>query len=201
MCGRYALLNPNELFSRFGVTNQLDQQLIANDDIRPTQLAPVVAMDHRAALMRWGLVPAWAKDPSIGQKMINARAEGLDEKPSFRKPLRVSRCLIPATGFYEWQATDHGKVKYHFGLADDELFGLAGLYDTWLDRVTGERRETFTIITTTPNSLVEPVHNRMPVILRQADEDVWLDPNETDSLQLLSILRPYPTEALRGRVA
>ena len=198
MCGRYALLNPSGLFSRFGVTNQLDQ-LSPNDDIRPTQLAPVVAMGHRAAYMRWGLIPSWAKDPSIGKKMINARVEGLEQKPSFRRPLRVSRCLIPATGFYEWQTTGRSKVKYQFGLEDGELFGLAGLYDTWLDE-NGEEKETFTIITTTPNELVGAVHNRMPAILDPADEEVWLDPDETDSLHLLTYLRPFPTEALRAQI-
>ena len=199
MCGRYALLNPNGLFSRFGVTNQLDQ-LAANDDIRPTQLAPVVGMGHRAAYMRWGLIPSWAKDPSIGKKMINARVEGLEQKPSFRRPLRVSRCLVPATGFYEWQTTGRGKVKYHFGLADGGLFGLAGLYDTWLDE-SGEEKETFTIITTVPNELVGAVHNRMPAILDPADEEIWLDADETDSLHLLTYLRPFPAEALRAQIA
>jgi putative SOS response-associated peptidase YedK len=198
MCGRYALLNPNGLFSRFGVTNQLDQ-LAANDDIRPTQLAPVVAMGHRAAYMRWGLIPSWAKDPSIGKKMINARVEGLEQKPSFRRPLRVSRCLVPATGFYEWQTTGPGKVKYQFGLKDGGLFGLAGLYDTWLDE-NGEEKETFTIITTAPNELVGAVHNRMPAILEPDDEEIWLDPDETDSLHLLTYLRPFPDEALRAQI-
>ncbi|MGO8949139.1 MAG: SOS response-associated peptidase [Ktedonobacterales bacterium] len=199
MCGRYALLNPNQLFIRFGVADQLDQ-LIANDDIRPTQLAPVVKMGHQAALMRWGLIPSWAKDPAIGQKMINARAEGLEQKPSFRRPLRSSRCLVPATSFYEWQPTTKSKIKYRFSLLSGEMFGLAGLYDTWLDPA-GVRRETFTIITTAANEIVAPIHDRMPVILNQADEEVWLDPEETDSLHLLSYLRPSPKEQLLAQVA
>jgi putative SOS response-associated peptidase YedK len=201
MCGRYALLNPNELFDRFGVVNQLDATLEPRDDIRPSQLAPVVTMGHTVAMMRWGLVPSWSKDPAIGHKMINARMEGLDQKPSFRKPLRSSRCLVPATGFYEWQPTQNGKIKYQFGLMGGEMFGLAGLYDTWSDPVSGERRETFTIITTTPNGVVAPVHNRMPVILSAADEETWLDPDETDSLYLLSFLRPFPDEQLESRIA
>jgi putative SOS response-associated peptidase YedK len=201
MCGRYALLNPNQLFDRFGVVNQLDTLLESRDDIRPSQFAPVVKMGHRAALMRWGLIPSWSKDPTIGQKMINARVEGLDQKPSFRKPLRSSRCLVPATGFYEWQPTQSGKIKFQFNVVGDEMFGLAGLYDTWKDPVSGERRETFTIITTTPNGVVAPVHNRMPVILSTADEEAWLDPDETDSLYLLSLLQPFPEEQLEARVA
>jgi putative SOS response-associated peptidase YedK len=201
MCGRYALLNPNQLFHRFGVTNQLDVPLDPRDDIRPSQLAPVVKMGHEAAMMRWGLIPSWSKDPTIGQKMINARVEGLDQKPSFRKPLVSSRCLVPATGFYEWQPTPKGKIKYGFNVAGDELFGLAGLYDSWKDPVSGERRETFTIITTTPNGVVAPVHNRMPVILKPQDEEIWLDPNETDSLYLLSFLMPFPDEQLESWVA
>jgi putative SOS response-associated peptidase YedK len=201
MCGRYALLNPNQLFDRFGVVNQLDTPLESRDDIRPSQFAPVVKMDHHVALMRWGLIPSWSKDPTIGQKMINARAEGLDQKPSFRKPLRSSRCLVPATGFYEWQPTESGKIKFEFNLVGGEIFGLAGLYDTWSDPASGERRETFTIITTTPNGIVAPVHNRMPVILGAADEEAWLDPDENDSLYLLSLLQPFPEERLEARVA
>jgi putative SOS response-associated peptidase YedK len=199
MCGRYALLNPNKIFDRFGTVNQL-QQLMANADMRPTQLAPVVTMDRQATLMRWGLIPSWAKDPAVGQKMINARAEGIDQKPSFRKPLRVSRCIIPATGFYEWQATAHGKVKYLFTRPDDEMFGFAGLCDTWIDP-NGERRETFTIITTAPNEIVAPVHDRMPVILQQADEAAWLDKDEDDVPYLLSFLKPLPADELVAQVA
>ncbi len=199
MCGRYALLNPNKIFDRFGTVNQL-QQLMANADMRPTQLAPVVTMDRQATLMRWGLIPSLAKDPAVGQKMINARAEGIDQKPSFRKPLRVSRCIIPATGFYEWQATAHGKVKYLFTRPDDEMFGFAGLCDTWIDP-NGERRETFTIITTAPNEIVAPVHDRMPVILQQADEAAWLDKDEDDVPYLLSFLKPLPADELVAQVA
>lgn len=199
MCGRYSLLNPNQLFLRFGTLNQLDE-LAANDDIRPTQFAAVVKTGRQAALMRWGLIPSWAKDPAIGQKMINARAEGLDQKPSFRKPLRRYRCLVPATSFFEWQPTSHGKIKYRFSLADGAMFGLAGLYDTWRDP-TGEPRETFTIITTEANQVVAEAHDRMPVILNPADEEVWLDPEEDDSLHLLSYLRPFPAELMLGQVA
>jgi putative SOS response-associated peptidase YedK len=201
MCGRYALLNPNQLFDRFGVVNQVDMSLESRDDIRPSQSAPVVKMGHHAAMMRWGLIPSWSKDPTIGHKMINARVEGLDQKPSFRKPLRSSRCLVPATGFYEWQATPDGKIKFHFNLVGGEMFGLAGLYDTWSDPISRERRETFTIITTTPNGVVAPIHDRMPVILREADEEAWLDPEETDSLYLLSLLQPFPEGQLEARVA
>lgn len=201
MCGRYLLLRPNDLFERFGVPNLLEE-LIENADVRPTQTAPVVGMDRRAELMRWGLIPSWAKDPAVGAKMINARAETLAEKPSFRRPLRSGRCLIPATGFYEWQAspTSRGKVKYVFTRADGEMFGFAGLCDVWRDP-SGRELKTYTIITTAPNAVVAPVHDRMPVILTRETEEVWLDPDEHDPRNLIPCLLPLPDEELVAHAA
>lgn len=201
MCGRYALLRPNDLFTRFGVVNELDG-LEANLDVRPTQLAPVIGMDRQVQLMRWGLIPSWAKDATIGAKLINARAETLDQKPSFRKPLRAGRCIIPATGFYEWKASEsgRGKVKYLFSRPDGEMFGFAGLCDVWHDP-TGRTVRTYTIITTQANDVVAPIHDRMPVILTRESEEIWLDPDETEPRVLLSYLRPLPTEELVAQVA
>lgn len=201
MCGRYMLLRPNDLFERFGVASWLEG-LLENADVRPTQTAPVIGMDRRAELMRWGLVPAWAKDAASGAKMINARAETLDQKPSFRRPLRTGRCLIPATGFYEWQASPagRGKVKYLFARADGDMFGFAGLCDVWRDPLGGELK-TYTIITTTPNVTVAPIHDRMPAILTRETEQIWLDPDERDPRALIPCLLPLPDGELVAQVA
>jgi putative SOS response-associated peptidase YedK len=201
MCGRYILLRPNDLFERFGVSNWLED-LLDNADVRPTQFSPVIGMDRRAELMRWGLVPAWAKDPAMGAKLINARAETLAEKPSFRRPLRSGRCLIPATGFYEWQAspTGRGKTKMLFTRADGDMFGFAGLCDVWRDP-SGRELKTYTIVTTAPNAVVAPVHDRMPVILTRETEEVWLDPDEHDPQNLIPCLLPLPAEELIAQAA
>ncbi len=201
MCGRYLLLRPNDIFQRFDVQNWLDG-LLDNADVRPTQSSPVIGMDHRAELMRWGLIPAWAKDSVSGAKMINARAETLAEKPSFRRPLRTGRCLVPATGFYEWKASAAGrsKVKYAFTRADGEMFGFAGLCDVWRDP-SGRELKTYTIITTAPNAVVAPVHDRMPVILTRETEEIWLDPDEHDPRNLIPCLLPLPADAMVAQVA
>lgn len=145
---------------------------------------------NEAVLMRWGLIPSWAKDPKIGYKMINARSESILEKPSFKKPFLSQRCLIPASGFYEWQHLDNKKIPYYFKLKDQDLFAFAGLYDEWKDP-EGYPLKTFTIITTEPNEVVAPIHNRMPVILPEKSEDIWLDHTISDPQKLLSLLTPY----------
>lgn len=200
MCGRYQLLRPQDISARFETVNTLPDQ-VASHDVRPTQSIPVIDMERQLVLMRWGLVPAWAKEMGAGAPLINARAEGIERKPTFRKPLRFQRLIIPATGFYEWQAPAGGgrKVKYLFTREDGDFLALAGVYDTWK---TPEGREVSScaIITTTPNELVAPVHNRMPVILAREDEDRWLDPDETVSEALLPFLRPLPAETLHAQV-
>jgi putative SOS response-associated peptidase YedK len=199
MCGRYQLLRPEDIAARFETVNTIPD-LVASNDVRPTQPIPVIDMDRRLVLMRWGLIPSWAKEIGTGAPLINARAEGIEQKPTFRKPLRYQRCIVPANGFYEWQATPSGKkIKHLFTGADEDLMALAGLYDTWK---TPEGRDltSCVIITTTPNELVAPVHNRMPVILTREDEDAWLNPDETESEALLSILRPLPAAELRDQV-
>jgi putative SOS response-associated peptidase YedK len=161
----------------------------------------VLLSEHELALVKWGLVVPWAKDAKSA--LINARAEGIADKPMFRRAFRSQRCLIPASGFYEWQApADGGKRKtpYLFTItdrdADADLFAFAGLWEMWKDRTSGEELRTCAIITTTPNALVAPVHDRMPVILRREDEDEWLDPGEQDTGRLTALLQPYPTERM-----
>lgn len=152
-------------------------------------------------MMRWGLVPRWAKDVSVGNRMINARAETLGEKRTYKSLLSKNRCLIPADGFYEWRVGADGKKEpIRFTLADGSLFGLAGLWTTWLSRETGEVIDSCTIVTTRPNSLVASVHNRMPVILETASENVWLDA-VVEPERAMELLRPYSPAAMRKHVA
>jgi putative SOS response-associated peptidase YedK len=196
MCGRYELVDGKRIFVRFPVSNKTPV-LPDNTDIRPTQQVLVLQADHVLSLMRWGLVPSWAKDPSIGTKMINARAEGIAEKPSFKRPLRFQRCILPASGFFEWQGAPGTKTKYRIARKDGELFGFAGLYDTWTSPA-GERLSTCTIITTTPNRVLAPIHNRMPVILMPEDEEEWLNPDLSEPEELARMLTPYPDELLEA---
>jgi putative SOS response-associated peptidase YedK len=199
MCGRYSLVPKADFAERFGVENlQLDLEPRYN--IAPTQTTPVITRNspNRAEEMRWGLVPFWAKDPSIGNKMINARAETVAEKPAFRKALAARRCLVPASGFYEWKRDAGGKVPHYIFLRDTGSFAFAGLYEIWKDQ-DGQVLKTYTIITTTPNELMETIHNRMPVILSREDEGLWLD-KEADIPALLALLRPYPAEQMDAYV-
>ena len=147
-------------------------------------------------MMRWGLVPFWAKEPSIGYKMINAKSETLTEKPSFRKPFKEKRCLVLADGFYEWEKTDKkNKVPYRFVLKNRQPFAFAGLWDVW-KTPEGDTLLSFTIITTRANELMERIHDRMPVILNEKDEAKWLDPEFKDTDKLSSLLQPYPSEQM-----
>ncbi len=195
MCGRYELIDGQRVFVRFGVTNTVPP-ILDNGDVRPTQQVFVLQTDHVLSLMKWGLVPAWAKDPHIGSKMINARAEGIESKPSFKKPLRFQRCIIPASAFFEWKGNPGAKVKQRIARKDGELFGFAGLYEHWRDPNTDGELTTCTIITTQPNALVAPIHTRMPVILLPEDEEQWLDPDMSEPEAITSLLRPYPADLM-----
>src|SRR5215469_2786587 len=195
MCGRYEVIDGKRVYSRFQIA-QPRLPIPDNGDVRPTQQVMVLQTDHILSLMQWGLVPAWANDPRIGSKMINARAETIASKPPFKRPLRSQRCIIPASAFFEWQGSPGAKVKYRIGRQDDDLFGFAGLYDTWRDPTTDGELATCTIITTQPNELVAPIHNRMPVILLPEDEDRWLDPDMSEPEAIVSLLRPYPADLL-----
>lgn len=199
MCGRYSLSTPGELVAEvFEVEESL--ALEPRYNIAPTQTAPIVresrSEDRRVLRSaRWGLVPYWAKDPSIGARAINARSETLARMPSFREPFRRRRCLVPADGFFEWQKRGSGKQPYHLTLADGTLFAFAGLYDRWR-RAEDEWLESFTIVTAEPNGLVEPIHDRMPVILPRESYSLWLDPGIQATEALESLLSPYPAERM-----
>ena len=176
MCGRYTLKMPLlEVAAELGLDHP-EFALEPRYNIAPTQRLPIVTgeMPRRLQLMRWGLVPAWAKDPSIGNKLINARAETLSEKPAFRKALEMRRCLVVADGFYEWKATPYGKSPQHIHLQTNGLLTFGGLWESWRD-AEGKELRTFTIITTTPNTLMAEIHDRMPVIVPPEFREKWLD--------------------------
>jgi putative SOS response-associated peptidase YedK len=187
-----------ELLAYFGLI-ELGFAYSPRYNIAPGQDIPAVIARHgrlRTGTLRWGLVPAWAKDASIGYKLVNARAETAAEKPSFRNSFLRKRCVIPADGFYEWRKLpDGGKQPMRIRLKDSPLFVMAGLYDTWV-RPDGSKLHTCTILTTEPNELMATIHNRMPVILDRAQIMDWLDPEVSDIGRLLAMLRPYPSERM-----
>jgi len=202
VCGRITLsTDKDDLQSRWGFIDPsgvLDL-IKPRYNIAPSQNSPtlVVKEDRRVlVMMRWGLVPFWAKEASIGYKMINAKSETLTEKPSFRKPFKEKRCLVLADGFYEWEKTDKkNKVPYRFVLKNRQPFAFAGLWDVW-KTPEGDTLLSFTIITTRANELMERIHDRMPVILNEKDEAKWLDPEFKDTDKLSSLLQPYPSEQM-----
>lgn len=197
MCGRYTLHHKVEaVAARFNVEAP-PQLIVPRFNIAPSQIVPVVRQRDERELIgcKWGLVPFWAEDPSIGNKMINARAETLAEKPSYKRALKSRRCLIPADGFYEWKKDGKAKQPMHIRRKDDELFAFAGLWEEW-KAPDGARLHTCTIITTEPNELMAEIHNRMPVILPRSAESLWLDPSLDDPVQLTALLKPYDAREL-----
>jgi len=197
MCGRFLLTAPVEALRRlFGVEAVFN--LGPRYNIAPTQETPVLRLDAAGgrvlAMLRWGLVPSWAKDASIGAKLINARADTVATKPSFRAAFRQRRCLVPADGFYEWAVgPDKAKQPYLIARADSATFAFAGLWE--LRQVEKENLYTFTIVTTDANTVLAPIHHRMPVILDPKDYDAWLDPKNRDAAALL---KPAPDAAMRA---
>lgn len=198
MCGRYALAEPDEITPRFGVTPK--EPLKPNYNAAPGQFMPVITRGEdgkrKLDIMKWGLVPVWSKDEKIGYKLINARAESLFEKNTWRTVIKKRRCLIPATGFYEWkrEGTDK-KQPYYIHPRDDALFAFAGIWEVWHDHEGGELH-TYSIITTEPNAEMTEIHNRMPVILHQEDEDAWLDAPADDQAAIEQFLHPYEDHGL-----
>jgi putative SOS response-associated peptidase YedK len=192
MCGRFAQrTSPRELARTFGVAVP---EVKARYNIAPTQevLAVRQQAEARAAVMlRWGLIPAWARDPAIGQKLINARSETVSEKPSFREAFKARRCLVPADGFYEWRREGARKQPYYFQLRDGRPFAFAGLWECWRG-ADGEPVETCAILTTEANEVLRPVHDRMPVILAPEDYDLWLARRVGNASDVRLLLRPYP---------
>ncbi len=198
MCGRFSLaVNLTTIAQRFGVHTAESSVWVPSYNIPPTKTVIVVSDDGTRYLteMRWGLIPSWAKDPSIGNRMINARAETVATKPAFRAALRKRRCLVAADGFYEWQPVGRRKQPVYITLKTRELFGFAGLWESW-DAPEGEEIRTCTIITTEANELLKPIHDRMPVILSRESEAIWLDPTIEDPEMLLPLLMPYPAEEM-----
>lgn len=196
MCGRYLLYSPIEEIYDYYHIDHPNLDWVPRYNIAPTQDALVVINNgqNQIANFKWGLIPHWAKDKSIGNKMINARGETLLEKVSFKDAFRRRRCLIPTNGFYEWFKAGKVKKPYRIGLKESEIFSFAGLWDTWQD-LANNVINSFTIITVEPNQLVAPIHDRMPVILAKEDENRWLNPKEEiPNLQLL--LKPYPDELM-----
>ncbi|MWV45117.1 SOS response-associated peptidase [Paenibacillus sp. HJL G12] len=202
MCGRFTLIvSLEELMLRYemdpghSIPYHRPQYNIA-----PTQMVLSIIHDGnrlRLGELKWGLIPSWAKDSSIGSRMINARSETLLEKPAYRLPFERKRCLIPADGFYEWQKTENGKRPYRIKLKSSELFSMAGLYDIWV-REDGSKLATCTVITTRPNSLMEPIHDRMPVILRQEDELRWVRRGAANTEELQQLLIPFPADEMEA---
>ena len=195
MCGRYRL-TAKERYIRDHFGFEYDLSWAPRWNIAPTQQIPIVRQDNKQpertfGLVRWGLIPYWAKDRSIGAKTINAMSETAAEKPAFRDAMSRRRCLIPADAFYEWLRVGvKEKQPYSFGMIDDSVFAFAGLWDRWRDPA-GEVLETCTILTTKPNLLVADVHDRMPVILRREDYDLWLDPGVTNATLVAEYLKPF----------
>jgi putative SOS response-associated peptidase YedK len=199
MCGRFTLTdNISEVAKAFNVPVPPSLQIAPRYNIAPTQNVVAILPNETLDVLRWGLVPAWAKDESIGSKMINARAETLAEKPSFKRLLNSKRCLVVADGFYEWKKEAGGKTPMYITLKNKELFAFAGLWDSWRSP-EGEQIRTCTLITTQPNDLVVSIHNRMPVILSAEARKEWLDPSLHDEHLLLPLLAPYPAEQMSAR--
>ena len=187
MCSRYSRTKGQVKVGKTKVAMKALPQAM----IRPTDRASVIRKGSgglEEANLRWGLVPSWAKDPKIGIQCINARAETISEKPSFREAFQKRRCLVPADGFWEWETIGKKKIPWKFTRPDGEEFCLAGLWESWMSE--GEPLETFTIITTSPNGLVSPVHNRMPVILSPNEAEIWLEGGGQD------LLKPAPNDYL-----
>ena len=198
MCGRFSLIvDASVLAGVFEIDPPRD--LRPRFNIAPTQTIPIVRAGRERprewAAVRWGLVPSWAKDPKIGARMINARGETVAEKPSFRSAVAKSRCLIPADGFFEWAKTDGGKQPNYIHFNDGRVFAFAGLWERW-SKGEGEPLDTCTIITTTPNALVAPLHDRMPVILPPKVFAEWLAPQPLAAARLQDLLVPCPTDGM-----
>lgn len=194
MCGRYALYGPQSSYrEHFGVPEWPDFPERYN--IAPSTWVPVIrqAPDGQqvANLLRWGLIPHWARDPLIGNKLSNARGESLDEKPSFRDSYRRRRCLIPASGFFEWKTEGKTKLPYFIHRKSDAPMAMAGLWESWTSH-EGEIVRTFCVITTTPNALMALIHDRMPVIITPEHYREWLDPTVPGD-ELSSLIGPYPS--------
>ncbi len=198
MCGRFVLtINTEQLQQTFGVSDV--PAMVLRYNIAPTQDVLVIRQnaggERYAGMLRWGLIPHWAKDAAIGHKMINARSETIHEKPSFRNSIRYHRCLIPASGFVEWQTQNGSKQPWYIHRKDGETLAFAGIWDRW--KGPEGSIGTCGILTTTANTLVAKIHDRMPVILGGSEYDQWLDRETTDPTDLASLYAPFPADLLQ----
>jgi len=202
MCGRYRLSRRKQILEEHFDTAPWDHDWSPRYNIAPTQPVPVIRQHpkepvRQISTMRWGLVPNWAKDPSIATGTINAKSETAAEKPAFRDPFKYRRCLIPADGFYEWERRGKSKQPYCFEVNDGELFAFAGLWDGWKN-ADGQWIKTCSILTTIPNVLTSAIHDRMPVILDRESYDLWLDPGMTNVQVIAELMKPYDAGLMRA---
>ena len=201
MCGRYAFFSPAEAVKRIFALDEVPE-LEPRYNISPTQPVPAVRAGEEGArafaMLHWGLVPKWAKERAIGNRMINARSESLAEKPSFRDAFRKRRCLVLADGWYEWQVTPDGKQPWFIRMKDARPLAFAGLWERWKDPKDGALLESCTIVTTDASQSIRKIHERMPVVLAEADRDRWLDTAFSETDKLSELLRPYEPKALEA---
>lgn len=199
MCGRFALITPGEVLAEQFQLSEVPA-LAPRYNIAPTQPIAAVRLAREGiarelVLLRWGLIPSWAKDPGVGSRLINARSETVAEKPSFRSAFKSRRCLVPADGFYEWQRQERGRQPFFIRMREGTPFAIAGLWEHW-QGPEGEVIESCTLLTTAANEVMRPLHDRMPVILNPKDYDLWLDPDVQKREALSPLLRPYTAEAM-----
>jgi putative SOS response-associated peptidase YedK len=197
MCGRFTLTaNPEVVRDIFSLTH-VPPELEPRYNVAPTQPVAVITNEDASSLTfhRWGLVPSWSKDISIGNKLINARSESAAEKPAFRSAFKRRRCLIPTSGFYEWQQKDGSKAPHFIHLKNQPVFAFAGLWEVW-HSPEGDELRTCTILTTSANDLVGRLHDRMPVILRPSDFQAWLNPDEVAAESLIPLMKPFEPQAM-----
>lgn len=205
MCGRYALTMDTDtlmdtLRERYGIEGNLVFDYHPRYNIAPGQQVVVIINDgtkNRVGLLQWGLIPSWAQDPAIGNKMFNARAETLSEKPAFKHSFLNRRCLVLADSFYEWKKDGDNKIPLRVKMKDNSILALAGLWNTWKP-AEGSPISSCTVITTTPNPLMAQLHHRMPVILSTDTEKLWLNPEIRDPDLLASLLTPFPPESMEA---
>lgn len=195
MCGRFQLSVKGKQISERYNTEVFDEMYKPNYNCTPSQYLPVITniAPKKISLLKWGLVPFWAKDPKVGYRNINTRAETIDIKPSFKKAMEKNRCIIPANGFYEWKKGTQ-KIPYRIAMINDSIMSFAGIYDQWTD-AEGTIISTFSIITTEANSLVKSIHHRMPVILSKNNEEQWLYDNNKNNLKKL--LLPFSSDKMK----
>jgi len=198
MCGRFTLFASFEIIlEEFDIQRSIEEIFYeASYNIAPTQLVLSIINDgqiNRMGYLKWGLIPSWAKDEKVASKLINARSETVDEKPSFKNSFNKRRCIIPMDSFYEWNREGKSKTPMRIKMKDDALFGVAGIWDSWKSS-SGEVIHTCTILTTEPNELMKDIHDRMPVIIPKEQQSLWLNPHNHDKEQLKSLLIPYDSE-------